>query len=1007
MSYGESAPELDFTQFHVACLSGRNGQGKSALLDAMTWALWGEARKTSDARKPDEHLLRHGSRQMSVSFTFDVSGERYRVTRIHQRTKGGNGKTTCEVQVLDEATGEFRPLTGGSLRETDKLLERIVGIDYQTFINSAFLLQGRSDEFTRKKATERKQILTGILDLSRYDRLGALAGEKLRAAKSDHARAEVETGRLQAALEPAASWKESLEACGVRIVELDAKLKAARERLAGLDREVALREAQERELEGVRGRLKQVEADVQASREDAARLTKRLEEADALVAQADTIQADYDKHLALTEERQALDERRTLYDALAKQIAEFEQKRRDRLQQAERDLERLRLQAEQTSALLADCKRQQMEAPALRDKLRAATDAEAERDRLLAARKKHEHRASEIQRLDRALFEETQARKSKVTALGASITKLEAALEEAKQAEGEAARLDADAKRRDELAQQRDARREEGIQRGATQKQYQAEAERITKAIADVRAKIDRIGAVDEDTCPTCGTELTDAHREQVRAGYRAEIEALEKQRAEAQAKAERVGEDLAKLRADFVALRKRVTAFDGLDDRRARLAHLRAHAKEQREDLAAQREELATAESELRGGTFAQPQRERLAALREEAEAQPFDPAALDRATQAAGAAPGLKQRLRQIDEAAGREDQLEERLAALAQQTQTAREALDSKALVRDLDRRLETLGQQRASVGFDAERHDAVARALRDLREAPRQMQRLVGAQQSREADRTSLARTTTRLAALTEERTGLEGRVEKLGEALARTKALPASQKAAAKEIAQVEAERSGALAEKGRYAARLEQASADRKALAEARKSKRAAEAGERLYKHLRQAFGQHGIPSLIIEETLPEIEERANELLGQLSEGRMSVRLLTLKDKKGGGTKETLDIVISDEQGVSRPYETYSGGEAFRVNFALRLALSQLLAERSGVQIRTLCIDEGFGTQDEEGIEHLIEAIQAVQNDFDKILVITHLGALKQAFPVRIEVEKRAGVGSTFELIGV
>jgi exonuclease SbcC len=68
--------------------------------------------------------------------------------------------------------------------------------------------------------------------------------------------------------------------------------------------------------------------------------------------------------------------------------------------------------------------------------------------------------------------------------------------------------------------------------------------------------------------------------------------------------------------------------------------------------------------------------------------------------------------------------------------------------------------------------------------------------------------------------------------------------------------------------------------------------------------------------------------------------------------------------------------------------------------------VRTLVIDEGFGTQDEEGIERLVEAIQQIRQDFSKILVITHLPRLKEAFPVRIEVEKDPVVGSTFEVVG-
>ena len=120
----------------------------------------------------------------------------------------------------------------------------------------------------------------------------------------------------------------------------------------------------------------------------------------------------------------------------------------------------------------------------------------------------------------------------------------------------------------------------------------------------------------------------------------------------------------------------------------------------------------------------------------------------------------------------------------------------------------------------------------------------------------------------------------------------------------------------------------------------------------------------------------------------------------------GGGTRETLDIRITDSHGVARSYETFSGGEAFRVNFALRIALSQMLAERSGTRIRTLVIDEGFGTQDKEGLQNLVGAIRAIQDDFDTILVITHLDELKAAFPVRIEVTKEPVTGSTFEVVG-
>lgn len=167
------------------------------------------------------------------------------------------------------------------------------------------------------------------------------------------------------------------------------------------------------------------------------------------------------------------------------------------------------------------------------------------------------------------------------------------------------------------------------------------------------------------------------------------------------------------------------------------------------------------------------------------------------------------------------------------------------------------------------------------------------------------------------------------------------------------------------------------------------------------YKTLERAFGKDGVPALLIEQSLPEIEARANELLDRLSDGAMSVCFVTqsaYKDKKREDLKETLDIQISDEAGV-RDYEMYSGGEAFRANFAIRLALSEVLASRKGARLQMLVIDEGFGSQDALGRQRLIQAIRAVQDDFAKILVITHLEELKDAFPTRIEVEK-TGAGS-------
>jgi exonuclease SbcC len=161
-----------------------------------------------------------------------------------------------------------------------------------------------------------------------------------------------------------------------------------------------------------------------------------------------------------------------------------------------------------------------------------------------------------------------------------------------------------------------------------------------------------------------------------------------------------------------------------------------------------------------------------------------------------------------------------------------------------------------------------------------------------------------------------------------------------------------------------------------------------------IYDELSTAFGKKGIQAMIIENIIPEVEEEANTLLHRMTDGRMSVQFVTQKDAKTvKSVIETLDIEIADEVGT-RSYEMYSGGEAFRVNFAVRIALSKLLARRAGTQLQTLVIDEGFGSQDGQGREKLVGAIRSIQDDFEKILVITHIEELKDEFPTRINIVK-------------
>lgn len=145
------------------------------------------------------------------------------------------------------------------------------------------------------------------------------------------------------------------------------------------------------------------------------------------------------------------------------------------------------------------------------------------------------------------------------------------------------------------------------------------------------------------------------------------------------------------------------------------------------------------------------------------------------------------------------------------------------------------------------------------------------------------------------------------------------------------------------------------------------------------YQTLIKAFGKDGIPALIIENAVPQLERIANEILGQMSKGKHYIRFETQKELKSReGIAETLDILIGDWTS-ERPYETFSGGEQLRIDYAIRFALAELLAQRAGSKVEWLVIDEGIGSQDQEHKQLVLESIKAISGRFKKVLVITHI----------------------------
>ncbi|MES0360288.1 MAG: SMC family ATPase, partial [Anaerolineales bacterium] len=177
--------ELDFSGFDLACIAGANGAGKSSLLDAITWSLFGQARKRDDS------LINSKEDLAEVSFIFTYEGNVYRVIRSKPRNK----TTILEFHILqekgDEAgkrdyeSGTWKPLTERTLRDTEAHIQETLRLDYETFVNASFFLQGKADQFTQQRPGDRKRILSSILGLEIWEDYRQQAGDLRRTIEKD------------------------------------------------------------------------------------------------------------------------------------------------------------------------------------------------------------------------------------------------------------------------------------------------------------------------------------------------------------------------------------------------------------------------------------------------------------------------------------------------------------------------------------------------------------------------------------------------------------------------------------------------------------------------------------------------------------------------------------------------------------------------------------------------------------------------------------------------------
>lgn len=828
MPYRDPAP-LDFAGIHVACLAGENGAGKSALLDAMTWALWGRAR----ARRDDE-LIHQGQTEMSVEFTFALGSHNYRVVRA--RKSGTRGASALDLQIQTPA-GSFRTLAEPTMRETQAKINHLLKLDYETFINSSFLLQNRADEFTIKTPAERKQVLADILGLGQW-----------------------------------AIYEER-----------------AKERIKGIEENIRLVDSHLREIEAEIARRPEYEAELRQAQSIALDLAEALRQAEAALAQL--------QHAAL--------ELRNL----EAQSADLEA----RIAQAQNELDRIERERAEAQARLEEFHRALAERESIQTGFAALQAARAANDALNLKLGQLVQLNERKNRFESAIADERRALETEAQLAAQALADLETRLADlALEAElvthqQQAQAIQAQVDQAQAIRRQLDDLMRDVADRRAQNAALKREMDLLLSRIDAIQS----IGAV----CPTCGRALAEEERTRLLSEWQAEGKAMG-------------------------------------DTWRANKATIEQAAARQSELEAA----LAQAEAKARQ----LPTLEKQIALLEARYTAAIDAAAVIEDRRAGYAA--LQQRLAQQDYAHDQQAELAGVLSELA-------------------------------ALGYDANEHRRLRDEITRLAEfEPRQAQ-LDAAQSGiaqAQAQLTALAEAQARWTSTLESDRARRAEMDAQASAL-RTQLADAprvrQQADEARARERIARERVGAAQQKLAACDAL----ARQKQTRLIERDKLAQDLG--LYEELRVAFSKKGVPALIIETAIPEIEDEANALLTRITAGRMHIRFDTQRETVKGETVETLDIKIADELGT-RPYENFSGGEQFRINFAVRIALSKLLARRAGAQLQTLVIDEGFGQLDASGRERLVEAINAIQQDFARILVVTHVEELRDAFPARIEITK-------------
>ncbi len=847
LSYGPQQQTIDFGSHPLICLSGKNGHGKSALLDAITWAIWGQARKIREAVKADEGLLRLGQTQMLVTLDFMFNGQRYRVRREFAKQPGkfvasldfgvfqhshrpltGSGHMESHGQAtLDSDLGHFVPLTDKTIRATQEKIEATLGLDYESFVNSAFLKQGQSNEFSQKSSKERKEILASILGLHKYEQLRRLALDKIKKSND-------ESDQLMALRDRFNGIMAQKEAYIAQLHNNTEQQKALSKQQLLLDEQRQAWAAKKEEL------LKQQ----QAAELVRFQLQKLKEEETAALTRLTQLRTKWKEVHHASLNLGGLDQLQSQRQQAQLQLAAMQ--------------EQLQKQLICKNELLSHREQEQKVRGQLQQTYHTLAEEQKMVGQLASARKRHDD-------LEKLLV---------------TSEKLEAQFEKRK----------------------------------SYYQKYIALGNMVVADLNGLQQKQKLVHDDDNPSCPLCEQNLSASRKRFLKNSFADHERALNH-------KKKRLTHVIARLKELLIAQHDEIKKMQALQQEKA-IVH--AQIVELEIKLPAKNEQHHQQSLPLQTWDVWLPQQpayQAIAAQIKTIEAAlqllPYNPAQQQE----------LVTKITHIDQQINEHQKL---LAALPMQEERRAHI---HAIIKDIKR----------------VRHEIIEL----LKHAP---------------EDAKLNQIALQLTTHEQQLSSQQQQINQTREMLAHEK---------------------GKLDQQQQIFVHTEQ----ELKLVENQITKAVQQIGD--YQTIASALGKDGIQALLIEEAIPEIEQEANRLLAKLTNNQAQLFIESVRDLKKGGTKETLDINISDALGI-RPYELFSGGEAFRIDFALRIAISKLLARRAGTSLQTLIIDEGFGSQDEEGLNHIMDALHKIQDDFAKVIIVSHLPSMKDQFPVHFMIEKGA-----------